>query len=287
MSETKSICTPEVVGSITLKSENGVSVDMELTMAEPMADTDVIKLLLYPSEEQLPINCGTAEAVGDKICLTKSFSDNFNVDEAEIIRKNVFTEETFSLAKVCYAKEEALADDADMDEIRRKLELLQEHPAYKAYLSEEDSLKSPIEAAAEALDKLQEVLSRFNEEDDCKRYMDKIINTAKKYEFVNYMPSCFKWYRITDINAFSGITSMEHILYTADVADLFKMYGHYLLGLKENIACIAVPVRCGVANPIRHIDDCTVYIHSPEPDLEYCTVCISFEPDGQYFMPIC
>lgn len=289
MSEiTINISTKDISGSIALTRDNTIFLDIELT--EPLADTDVIKLYLnisgYP-----PLNCGTAEMRGGRFQLTKIL-DNTDIDSAHIVRKNVFTEQVFTLADVSFAQPCKDTEDTDevfdMDEIRQKLSYLQDHPAYKAYLSVADDIKSPVEAAAEALDKLQEVLSRFNEEDDCKRYMNKISNTSKKYQAVYDMPPEFQWHRITDIDAFDDISSFEHILNTPCAINTIKTYGYYLLGFNfdKNIACIAVPVAKDAPNPISHVDDCTVYIHATD-DLEYCTVCVAFEADGQYFMPIC
>jgi len=51
--------------------------------------------------------------------------------------------------------------------------------------------------------------------------------------------------------------------------------------------CIAIPVARQSPNPIPHVDDCCVYVPAPDAEFEYCTVCISFEEDGQYFTPLC
>lgn len=315
MSEkSKIICTDTLSGSISIKADNDIRIRLNVTLTDPINETDVLKLLLTSSEhpELLPLNAGTAEMNGNDFRLTKSIENFYpysaeDIDTVQIIRKNVFTEECEQLITVCFAEpkkepheedfkitesdeQKILPDDIDTDEIRRKLNYLQEHPAYKTYLSVSEEMKSPMENAAEALDNLHAVLSRNSEDGINEKYMAVLKRAVERYESADSdMPAEFKWYRITDLAPVINASSFEHILYTPDVIRNVNIWRHYLLGIKttDNTVCIAIPVDKDAPNPISHADDCTVYIRPRDMEYEYCTVCISFEPDGQYFMPIC
>lgn len=315
MSEkSKIICTDAISGSISIKADDSIRIRLNVTLTEALNETDVIKLVLTSSNhpELSPINAGTAEMNGNDFRLSKTV-DSFSpynaddIDTAEIIRKNVFTQECEPLIKVCFAepKKEPAEDDfkaiesdeqknfpdnIGADEIRRKLSYLQEHPAYKAYLSVSEDLKSPIENAAEALDKFRSTLSGGNEDGINEKYLAEIKKAVGRYESADgNMPPEFKWYRVTDCAPIINASSFEHILYSSDVIRTVSTYGHYLLGIKnsDSTVCIAIPVDKDSNNPISHADDCTVYIRPHGLNYEYCTVCIAFEPDGQYFAPIC
>lgn len=312
MSEkSKIICHDEMSGSISIKAEDGIRLRLNLTLARPLPETDVIKLNLYSSlYPKLPkLNGGTAEMSGSDFRMTKNIVDCApysaeDIDTVEIIRKNVFTEESMTLTEICFASPEekkpspeiAIAestedsDSPDLDEIKQKLSYLQENPAYRSYLSLADDLKSPIENAAEALDNLHRTLSYGHEEGANKMHMESIRQTMHKYKRVNlYMPEDFQWYKVNSLSPPARISAFPHILYTPAVIHNFTVYGHYLLGIKNDadIVCIAIPVAEDDPNPMPHVDDCCVYIRPKRLNYEYCTVCVALEPDGQYFMPIC
>ncbi len=321
MSEiSKIICTDTLSGSISVKIEESIRLRLNLTLTEPLAETDVIKVkLLSVSCPDFPsVNCGTAEMQGSSFRLTRTLNIPHGaecIDTAEIIRKNVFTEESVVLLELSLAEptpepEELIQDKPiqeepvpviavdvepaeeppSMEEVRRKLSYLQDNEAYRAYLSLSADLKSPVENAAEALENLHKVLSRSHGADAYKKCMEDIRCQVRRYEPVDGgMPPEFEWYRIDDPSPVTAAGALEHILYTPGAVRSFGIYGHYLLGIgrSENTVCVAVPVGAHDPNPISCVDDCTVYVRPEGVEHEYCTVCIAFEPDGQYFMPVC
>lgn len=277
-------------GNITINDDDGIEIDMQLSLDAPLPETDVIKLnLILSNNSDTVINCGTAEMISDTFCLSKTINTSEKIDIVEIIRKNVFTEEVVPIARICFEQETQEQND-DLSEIQNKLSYLEQNPAYMSYLSIADELKSPIENAAEALDNLRFTLSGAHAPDAAKQNMEFIRKAMSAYEIITHnMPAEFTWYRVTSIDPPADISCFNHIIYTADVLACFARYGHYLLGIKHNadIICFAIPTKNNAPNPIRHIDDCTVYIRPDGLKFEYCTVCVSLEPDGQYFMPIC
>ncbi len=278
-----------IVGSITVSDG---SVHMDMILSAPIASSEVIKLEVIPNEGRflVPVNCGTAEMTGNSFSLTSSLNGYKaeDVAEARIIRKNVFTEKIYTIAKVSFGnRAEEIGEN--IDEIYKKLTYLQEHPAYKAYMSVSEDMKSPVENAAEALERLQAELKAGSKENGHKACMDRILKGVAGYEFAPLkLPKEYKWYKINNCGEYFGISSFEHILSAPDTRSTVNAFGYYILGVDEKNyrVCIAVPVKADAPNPISHADDCTVYLRG-DKSLEYCTVCIGFEPDGQYFMPIC
>lgn len=288
----KIISADGLTGNISLSKENGLHIKLHLTLEKPIAKTDVIKLNLTSSSrsDHPPLNCGTAEGEGKDFRLTKNIVNPSpysadEIDTAEIISKNVFTEEITPLAKISFAEEKE--DYPDLDAIREKLSYLKENEFYKAYLDTADSTPSPMETAEETLKDLYKVLTPTHHEGADKVYMEYIREFADKQIKADFPIEGYEWYRCAQSNPPINASAMEHIF--AEVEANLKKYGHWILGIKndENIICIAIPTGCDEPNPLPHIDDCTVYIPSSQPNTEYCTVCISFQPDGQYFMPIC
>lgn len=276
-------------GNISLSKENGIHIKLHLTAENPIQSTDVIKLNLTSSHHKLPpFNCGTAEGNGKDFRLTKNIDipypySNEEIDTAEIILKNVFTEDCEVIARISFAE-----DYPDMDAIREKLSLLQGNEAYKAYLDMEE-LPSPIDTAEETLEGLYEILSPANYDGANNVYMDYIREFAESNEKIDLNIDGYSWHRCLSSAPPVNASSVEHIFSTPDIVKSIKRYGYWILGIKydDNTICIAIPTDKDAPNPIPHIDDCTVYLPSGNENTEYCTVCISFEPDGQYFMGIC
>ncbi|MBQ6998750.1 MAG: hypothetical protein IJN62_03075 [Clostridia bacterium] len=279
-----------VSGNISINIDDVIEVDMQLALDFPLPETDVIKLnLISSTTPDTIINCGTAEMTDNTFHLNKVINTSEQFDTAEIVHKNVFTEEVISLARVCFA-EEVPDNTDDISEIKNKLLYLEQNPAYISYLSVAEELKSPIENAMDALENLHRTLSKGNMPDTQKNIMAGIRSAMSKYETVTHnMPIEFIWHRVTSIEPPADITCFNHIIYTPDVLTCFARYGHYLLGIKkgDDVICFAIPTEHNAPNPISHIDDCAVYIRPDGLKFEYCTVCVSLEPDGQYFMPIC
>lgn len=283
-----------ISGNISVNNDNGISVDMNIRLDEPLPDTDVIKLNLISSTcPNSPINCGTAQMDGNVFRLIKTFSIFQNVDKAEIIRKNAYTENSTVLATVCFTEQPKVDNieyEIQLDEVQSKLLYLEQNPAYKSYLLEADELKSPLENAADALENLRLTLSAGNIDNAPEKIMNTIRESANEYEPVtDGLPFEFVWYKITSLKPIAEVSSFYHIINTDSVIDCFLKYGHYLLGIKkdDDVICFAIPADIGAPTPISHIDDCTVYVRPPDSPFEYCTVCVSFEPDGQYFTMIC
>ncbi len=279
-----------VSASISINIDDVVEVDMHLSLDFPLPETDVIKLnLISSTTSDTVINCGTAEMINNTFRLSKTINTTEQFDTAEIVRKNVFTEEVITLACVCFA-EESPDKNNDISEIENKLLYLEQNPAYISYLSVAEEFKSPIENAADALENLRHTLSGGDMPDTPKNIMADISSAMNKYETVTHdMPIEFIWHRVTSIEPPADITCFNHIIYTPDVLTCFARHGHYLLGIKKDadVICFAIPTENNAPNPISHIDDCTVYIRPDGLKFEYCTICVSLEPDGQYFMPIC
>ncbi len=279
-----------ISGSISLNCDDDIFIDMCITADSPLPETDVIKLSLFSSASpDTAINCGTAETDGNTFRLKKAINSREELNTAEIVRKNVYTEEVIPLVRINLCEQEAEEND-DLSNIKNKLSFLENNPAYISYLEIADKLKSPMENAAAALENLRFTLSSANAPDTHKNIMECIRNAMGKYEIITHnMPFEFVWYRVTSIDPPADISCFNHIIYTPDVLSCFARYGHYLLGIKkdDNVLCFAIPIEHKAPNPIKHIDDCTVYIRPDGLKFEYCTVCVALEPDGQYFMPIC
>ncbi len=279
-----------ISGSISLNYADGIFIDMNITADSPLPETDVLKLTLLSSDSpDTATNCGTAETDGNTFRLSKTINTTEEFDTAEIVRKNVYTEEVIPLVHI-HLREQEVEENDDLSDIKNKLSFLEQNPAYMSYLEVADELKSPIENAIDALHNLRFTLSSANAPDTHKNIMKCIRNAMDKYETITHnMPFEFVWYRVTSIEPPVDISCFNHIIYTPDVLSCFARYGHYLLGIKkdDNILCFAIPIENKAPNPIKHIDDCTVYIRPDGLKFEYCTVCVALEPDGQYFMPIC
>lgn len=288
----KIISGENLSGNISLSKENGLHIKLHLSLEKPLHKTDVIKLNLISSSrpDLPPFNCGTAEGEGRNFRLTKNIANPapYSIDEidtAEIISKNVFTEEITPLIRISFAEEKE--EYPDLDAIRKKLSYLKENEFYKAYLDTADSIPTPMETAEETLKDLYKTLCPTHHEEAEKVYMQYIREFADNQIKTDFPIDGYSWYRCVGFAPPVNASSMEHIFASAE--GNLKKHGHWILGIKndEDIVCIAIPTDCDAPNPLPHIDDCTVYIPSTNPNTEYCTVCISFQPDGQYFMPIC
>jgi len=297
----KIISESNASGSVCLKNDDAVKIRLKLTLAKPLEETDVLKIMLASSADTTvePIYCGLAQTDGTDCIFSKtvdSIGDRADkLDTVNIFCKNVFTEETSPFISVCFSdKKEISKDDyeilPELEKVREQLDLLQNDSAYKAFLSVSENIKSPMERAADALEALYNLRSSPCEEGMHKKCINDVEQTACKYEKVCLgTAEDFQWYRITDSDMPYCASAFEHVLSYPTVNASILTFAHYLLGIRKSsdTVCIAIPVQKNAPNPMSHLDDCTVYIKVADLEYEYCTVCISFEPDGQYFMPIC
>lgn len=268
-------------GNIRLIYDDGLKTDVHITLKEALASTDVIKVYLSSSSNPYAekINGGLAEGKDKEYKISKK-TDIKNlsaedIDTAEIIRKNVFTEESEIICKILFK------DDEPVD----RLTYLREHPAYRAYLKEAESLNSPVENCAEALENLKQTLSKSNMPNANSYYMDEICSIAENFPEANEkLPPIFVWHKIDALAHIFPLSSFRHILSAEGVIRSFEKYYYYLLGINKNekLLCIAVPIDADDLCPIPHVEDCCVYLMGK--NCHYCTVCISLEQDGQYFM---
>lgn len=273
-------------GSIRLTCNDGLKTDMHINLKDALANTDVIKVYLSssanPSADK--INGGLAEGkdreykISKMVDMPKGFSAE-DVDTAEVVRKNVFTEESEIISRISF-KDEA-------ENLTERLTYLRENPAYKDYLKEAETLNSPVENCAEALENLKQTLSKTNTPDACSYYMEKICAMADNFPQANEkLPTIFIWHKIDTLAHIFPLSSFRHILSSEGAVHSFQKYYYYLLGInkQENLLCIAIPIDADEPCPVPHVEDCCVYLSGK--NCHYCTVCISLEQDGQYFMAL-
>ena len=189
-----------------------------------MPETDVLKIYLSTCLKDLPpINAGTAHMNGRDFTLSKTIhlpEDYKNaVSRVEILRKNVFTENAESIITVDFNEEIKKDSDfpepppitnlPDISEIQEKLTLLTENPAYNAYLSSMNDLKSPVQNAADILENLKESLS-IHSKDAHTKCFEYINEQAKKYKQLSFTKG-FDWFIIEDAEEDFGLSSIQHI----------------------------------------------------------------------------
>lgn len=285
-------------GSVSLKCIGTIKVRIKLTLAKPLAETDVLKVLLSSSadSQKKPLYCGIAETDGVDCVFSKSLEESENyedIDTVEIILKNVFTEETIPFLRVCFndeIEEKENCIDDELEKLKQQLDALQSNSAYKAFVSISKDIKSPVERAADVLEAFRNIHSFNKDVGANKLYMHSIRKTAEKFENADSnLPADFLWYKITDLNTDFCASAIDHVISYPDTSGCICRFGYYMLGIKEaeDIVCIAIPTEPGIASPMKNVDDCTVYLKMPSVDFEYCCVCILFAPDGQYFTSIC
>lgn len=304
----KIISQENASGSVSLKYGSTLKVRLKLTLSQPLAETDVLKVLLTSSvnRQRQPLYCGIAETDGVDCVFSKSFDedkDYVGIDTVEIILKNVFTEETMPFLKVCFNddiieekqdgeneedREEQI--DYELEKLRQQLDALQSNSAYKSFIAISEDIKSPVERAADVLNTYRNMRSANKNTGANKLYMNRISETAAKFEKCNCtLPDDFIWYKITDSRADFCASAIDHVISYPETSGCIGRFGYYMLGIKEaeDTVCLAIPTEVNNPNPMANVDDCTVYIKPDSSDFEYCCVCILFAPDGQYFTPIC
>lgn len=297
----KIISCPDVSGSISLKYDQNAKIRLKLTLSKPLDETDVLKVLLSSSEslKESPLYCGLAETEGVHCCFSKTVelpTNLQNPDTVEIQRKNVFTEETEPFLKICFKSDVEQSHSVtnqdllcELDVLKKRLDTLQNNIAYRDFLNVSEDIKSPVERASDILESLHRLRSSSPADGLNEKHMNEIRSFVQKYEKtpLNCAPD-FLWYRIPSDTPPCSASAFEHVLKYPDANACIKIFAHYLLGIKktDNIICIAIPVADKTPNPLSHVDDCTVYITPSGAPAKYCTVCVSLEPDGQYFMPL-
>lgn len=272
-------------GDIRLSYEGSLKTDMHINLKEALASTDVIKVYLFSSSKPHTdkINGGLAEGKNREYKISKMvdmpkgiFAED--IDTAEIVRKNVFTEESETICTISFKNE---------DEFSERLTYLRENPAYKEYLREAESLNSPVENCAEALENLKQTLSKANTPHASSYYMEEIRHVAESFPKTSEkLPEVFVWHKTDTLAHIFPLSSFRHILSAEGVLKSFEKYYYYLIGIHkdENLICIAIPIDADEPCPIPHVEDCCVYLSGR--NCHYCTVCISLEEDGQYFMAL-
>lgn len=270
-------------GDVSLSAEGGIRVRLDLRLTDDIADTDVLKV--YASSPHLPdIYLGMAD-VKDRECHFKGQTDTKDAhlyDTVKVVKKNAFTDLTAPFINVSFAED--VAGEAKASE---QLEYLKHNSAYKDYLAVASTLKSPTLRGAEALDAFRGLHKNIDgEREKCLERIKASLLLARTTDFS--VSKGFSWYEVADF-ALSGVSSAtEHILSHPDVSSSLMRYGHFVAGINWDTAtlCIAIPVDNPDVNPMPHLSDCTVFIKPPLSDTVYCTVCVMFAPDGQYFAPL-
>ena len=283
MVKTGRIDAKEITGEIKIETDKKVKVSLNARLNAPLKQGEVIKVsLVLKGDGFYEINCGTAESDGEKCTLEKDVDlpyKNDDIEGALIILKNVFTDESRVLYEVDFLKEDTLS---------QKLDFLKENSAYQNFLEEVKHLPTPMENAQTALENLYKTLSKNSFPDAHLVYMETVRDILKDFPRVNCaLPKDYIWHKVNTLSPIFNISSFEHVLSCHGVFKSFQKYYHYLVGLhiEKRQASIAIPIDVDDACPILKVEDCCVYLKSDS--LYYCTVCILFEEDGQYFSPIC
>ena len=270
-------------GEIKTELDKKIKVDLTALLKAPLKEGEVIKIsLVLKGDDFYEINCGTAETEKGKCTLSKEVElpcKSHEITGAVVICKNVFTDESRVLYQVDFSKEE---------QMRKKLAFLKENSAYQNFLDEAKHLPTPMENAQIALENLYKTLSKNTFPNAHYVYMEAVRETLKNFpEAKCGLPKDYIWHKVDTLSPIFTMSSFEHVLSCDGVFKSFQKYYHYLVGVhKEKMqTCIAIPIDADDACPILKVEDCCVYLKSDS--LYYCTVCILFEEDGQYFSPIC
>lgn len=293
----KIISDVSACGRVELKKGEKAEVRINLTLTEPLEETDVLKIFLSASSYPTlaPIYCGIAETYGTDCCFSRALDTidpEGKADTVKIIRKNAFDESVFPFLEVCFCEKESVkkpqaqSDDAfdghDTDSFS--------YNHFNVYAPLCEGIKSPVERAADVLEKFRKSKRGNTEKSEPEFYMKLICERAGEFETVNACSLAgFKWHKITQPDTSFHLSAFEHILSHPAVLYCIRSFGHYLLGIKEreNTICIAIPTAKDAPNPIGHVSDCTVYFRMPDADCEYCCVCVLLTQEGQYFTRIC
>ena len=186
--------------------------------------------------------------------------------------------------------EENLSQTDRLSEIHRLLDELHRNEAYRAFLALSEEIQDPVERAVDALNAIKELRKTQSEEPDIHRwYQNRLHQKLQQFQTVQLPADTdFTWYRIDYPTPLVALSSFQHVLFHPQVLKSISLHRHYLLGEHRNAAvyCLAFPVAANQPNPLMHIDDCCVFLRSGSPELDYSTVCVALETDGQYFLPL-
>ncbi len=175
-------------------------------------------------------------------------------------------------------------------EVHRLLEELHRNQAYQAFLTLSEEIQNPVERAVEALEAIKELRKTKSTDKDIHIwYQKRLQKQLKAFQTVELpVQTAFTWYRIDSPTPLVALSAFEHILFHPMVLRAVSRHRHYLLGAHHSkpLYCLALPVAANEPNPLMHIGDCCVFLHSGLPGLDYSTVCIALEEDGQYFLPL-
>ena len=175
-------------------------------------------------------------------------------------------------------------------EVHRLLEELHRNQAYQAFLTLSEEIQNPVERAVEALEAIKEL--RKTKSDDKNIHLWYQARLQKKLEGFPTVElpvhTAFTWYRIDSPAPLVALSAFEHVLFNPMALRAISRHRHYLLGAHRSkpLYCLALPVAANEPNPLMHIGDCCVFLHSGLPGLDYSTVCVALEEDGQYFLPL-
>lgn len=258
MEKSKFISEPLLTGNISLRCGEELYADFSMNAAFSLPKTDVIKVYLLSERKGIaPINAGTARRGGDAFYLSGAVElpDGCrpdDIDGAEVVQKNVFTERRTTLARVSF-------DDGQ--------------------------IKTPLQNGAEALEGVKEMLSRGHGGDAFLIKTDFLKREAEKLERVDFPVKGFRWYRVNDIYENFSLSAIRHILSSAHTQNCLLKSGFFLIGINGggNFAAVAVAYS-GMMPPLERADDCRRCILNN--GTHYAAVGILLEPDGQYFAKI-
>lgn len=283
----KIISSPLASGSAYLKHGNTTKIRLNLKLEESLAETDVLKVILKNEDTENSVYCGIAETRGRDLSFLKDVEkSDFIPDTVEIIRKNVFTEETSPYLKISFKEDVGVS--SEIDDLKKRLDTLNESDAYREFLNLAENLKSPVQRAEEILKSLHDMRASSPHDKLNEKCMAQIRDFAKNHPKTQIdAVEDFVWYKVPAGNLPCVASSFEHILTFPDASACVKVFGYYVLGIKncDNIVSVAIPMGENTPHPLSHLDDCASFIKSTEGDL-YCCVGISFEPDGQYFISV-
>lgn len=261
MEKAKFISEPSLTGSISLRCEEEVLIDFSLNTDFVLPKTDVIKIYIFSSCKKIPpINAGTARRGGNAFFLsgTVDFPKDFSfsdADGAEIVQKNVFTEEQTTLARVYFE-------------------------------CDEEKIKTPLENASEALENVKATLSNAHDGGAFQKQIDYLNCRIRKFQKADFPVSGFEWYRINDIYEDFMLTSIHHVLSSEHTLNCLLRRGFYLLGINGGYVAVAVMYAKGEEPPLERADDCRREYLSDGASSPCAVAGILIEPDGQYFTTV-
>lgn len=181
-------------------------------------------------------------------------------------------------------------DTEQLSEIHRLLDELHRNEAYRAFLALSEEIQDPVERAVNALQAIKELRKTQSAEPNIHLwYKQRLHQKLQAFQQVKLPAETgFTWYRIDYPTPLVALSAFQHVLFHPQVLQAISWHRYYLLGEHPDrpLYCLAIPVAQHAPNPLMHIDDCCVFLRSGHPELDYSTVCISLEEDGQYYLPL-